>query len=146
MERNRTFVEVARDLGVGSPETVLWAMIMTAYVRGTSTRKVDDLVRALGCESGVSRSTVSPGFGGRGAPPWVALTLLASGGAGRDARHDTGCEKKIAACAGWPYRGRTTGGGRNVDDPVSKRTTRSRTSRSRRGACSQIASTSLSTR
>ncbi len=32
---------------------------MTAYVTGTSTRKVDDLVRALGCESGVSRSTVS---------------------------------------------------------------------------------------
>lgn len=37
----------------------LWAVIMTAYVTGTSTRKVDDLVRALGCESGVSRSTVS---------------------------------------------------------------------------------------
>jgi putative transposase len=32
---------------------------MTAYLTGTSTRKVDDLVRALGCESGVSRSTVS---------------------------------------------------------------------------------------
>ena len=28
---------------------------MTAYVTGTSTRKVVDLVRALGCESGVSR-------------------------------------------------------------------------------------------
>jgi putative transposase len=32
---------------------------MTAYTTGTSTRKVDDLVRALGCESGVSKSTVS---------------------------------------------------------------------------------------
>ena len=32
---------------------------MTAYVTGTSTRKVDDLVRALGCDSGVSKSTVS---------------------------------------------------------------------------------------
>ncbi len=32
---------------------------MTACLTGTSTRKVDDLVRALGCESGVSRSTVS---------------------------------------------------------------------------------------
>ena len=32
---------------------------MTAYVTGTSTRKVDDLVRALGVESGISRSTVS---------------------------------------------------------------------------------------
>jgi putative transposase len=34
-------------------------VIMTAYVTGTSTRKVDDLVRALGCDSGVSKSTVS---------------------------------------------------------------------------------------
>jgi putative transposase len=32
---------------------------MTAYVTGTSTRKVDDLVRALGVESGISKSTVS---------------------------------------------------------------------------------------
>jgi putative transposase len=32
---------------------------MTAYTTGTSTRKVDDLVRALGCDSGVSKSTVS---------------------------------------------------------------------------------------
>jgi putative transposase len=32
---------------------------MTAYTTGTSTRKVDDLVRALGYESGVSKSTVS---------------------------------------------------------------------------------------
>ncbi len=32
---------------------------MTAYVTGTSIRKVDDLVRALGCDSGISRLTVS---------------------------------------------------------------------------------------
>jgi putative transposase len=32
---------------------------MTAFVTGTSTRKVDDLVKALGCDSGVSKSTVS---------------------------------------------------------------------------------------
>ena len=31
---------------------------MTAYITGTSTRKVDDLVKALGCDSGVSKSTV----------------------------------------------------------------------------------------
>jgi putative transposase len=37
----------------------LWSVIMAAYVTGTSTRKVDDLVKALGCESGVSKSTVS---------------------------------------------------------------------------------------
>ncbi len=32
---------------------------MCAYISGTSTRRVDDLVRALGCDSGVSKSTVS---------------------------------------------------------------------------------------
>jgi putative transposase len=40
-------------------DRALWAVIMCAYISGTSTRKVDDLVRALGCDSGVSRSTVS---------------------------------------------------------------------------------------
>ena len=40
-------------------DKALWAVIMTAYITGTSTRKVDDLVRALGCDTGVSRSTVS---------------------------------------------------------------------------------------
>ena len=40
-------------------DQALWAVIMTAYVTGTSTRKVDDLVKALGCASGVSKSTVS---------------------------------------------------------------------------------------
>lgn len=40
-------------------DRALWAVIMTAYVHGTSTRKVDDLVRALGCDTGVSKSTVS---------------------------------------------------------------------------------------
>jgi putative transposase len=40
-------------------DRALWAVIMTAYVTGTSTRKVDDLVKALGCETGVSKSTVS---------------------------------------------------------------------------------------
>ena len=34
-------------------------MIMTAYVTGTSTQKVDDLVKTLRCETGVSKSTVS---------------------------------------------------------------------------------------
>ena len=40
-------------------DRALWAVIMTAYVNGVSTRKVDDLVRALGVESGISKSTVS---------------------------------------------------------------------------------------
>ncbi len=40
-------------------DKALWAVIMAAYITGTSTRKVDELVRALGCDSGVSKSTVS---------------------------------------------------------------------------------------
>jgi putative transposase len=40
-------------------DRVLWGVIMSAYVTGTSTRKVDDLAKALGCETGVSNSTVS---------------------------------------------------------------------------------------
>lgn len=40
-------------------DRALWAVIMTAYITGTSTRRVDDLVKALGCDSGVSKSTVS---------------------------------------------------------------------------------------
>ena len=40
-------------------DRALWAVIMTAYITGTSTRKVDDLVKALGCDSGISKSTVS---------------------------------------------------------------------------------------
>ena len=40
-------------------DKALWAVIMTAYISGTSTRKVDDLVKALGCDSGISKSSVS---------------------------------------------------------------------------------------
>jgi len=40
-------------------DQALWAVIMEAYVHGVSTRKVDDLVVALGIESGVSKSEVS---------------------------------------------------------------------------------------
>jgi putative transposase len=40
-------------------DQALWAVVMEAFVTGTSTRKVDDLVRALGVESGISKSEVS---------------------------------------------------------------------------------------
>lgn len=40
-------------------DQALYAVIMTAYITGTSTRKVDDLVKALGVDSGISKSTVS---------------------------------------------------------------------------------------
>ena len=37
----------------------LFAVVMEAYVHGVSTRKVDDLVKALGLESGISKREVS---------------------------------------------------------------------------------------
>ena len=37
----------------------LFAVIMEVYLHGTSTRKVDDLVKALGADSGISKSEVS---------------------------------------------------------------------------------------
>ena len=40
-------------------DQALFAVVMEAYVRGVSTRKVDDLVRALGADSGISKSEVS---------------------------------------------------------------------------------------
>jgi putative transposase len=43
----------------GSFFPALLAVVMEAYVHGTSTRKVDDLVRALGVEAGISKSEVS---------------------------------------------------------------------------------------
>jgi putative transposase len=40
-------------------DRALLAVVLQAYVHGTSTRKVDDLVRALGVDSGISKSEVS---------------------------------------------------------------------------------------
>ena len=40
-------------------DQALFAVIMEAYITGTSVRKVDDLVRALGADSGISKSEVS---------------------------------------------------------------------------------------
>lgn len=40
-------------------DRALFAVVMEAYVHGVSTRKVDDLVAALGAASGISRSEVS---------------------------------------------------------------------------------------
>jgi putative transposase len=40
-------------------DRALLAVVMQAYVHGTSTRKVDDLVKALGVDSGISKSEVS---------------------------------------------------------------------------------------
>lgn len=40
-------------------DRALWAVVMEAYVHGVSTRKVDDLVRTLGIDAGISKSEVS---------------------------------------------------------------------------------------
>jgi putative transposase len=40
-------------------DRALYAVVMEAYVHGVSTRKVDDLVQALGLEAGISKSEVS---------------------------------------------------------------------------------------
>jgi putative transposase len=40
-------------------DRALWAVVMEAYVHGVSTRKVDDLVVALGIAAGISKSEVS---------------------------------------------------------------------------------------
>jgi transposase-like protein len=40
-------------------DRALLAVVMQAYVHGSSTRKVDDLVKALGVDSGISKSEVS---------------------------------------------------------------------------------------
>ena len=40
-------------------DRALFAVVMEAYVHGVSTRKVDDLVAALGAGTGISRSEVS---------------------------------------------------------------------------------------
>jgi transposase-like protein len=44
-------------------DRALWAVVMEAYVHGVSTRKVDDLVRALGIDAGISKSEVSRIYG-----------------------------------------------------------------------------------
>ena len=40
-------------------DQALFAVVMEAYVHGVSTRKVDDLVKALGADAGISKSEVS---------------------------------------------------------------------------------------
>ena len=40
-------------------DQALFAVVMEAYLHGVSTRKVDDLVRALGADSGISQSEVA---------------------------------------------------------------------------------------
>ncbi len=73
----RTLSTIAGDLGLRIPklrsgsffpallerrrrvDQCLFAVVMEAYLHGTSTRKVDDLVKALGADAGISKSEVS---------------------------------------------------------------------------------------
>ena len=40
-------------------DQALFAVVMEAYLDGVPTRKVDDLVKALGADTGISKSEVS---------------------------------------------------------------------------------------
>ena len=75
--REKTLTTQAGDLGLGIPklrsgsffpvllerrrriDQALFAVVMEAYVHGVSTRSVDDLVKALGSDTGISKSEVS---------------------------------------------------------------------------------------
>ena len=75
--RDRTLTTAAGDLELRIPklrsgsffpsllerrrriDQALFAVVMEAYVTGTSTRKVDDLVAAMGADTGISKSEVS---------------------------------------------------------------------------------------
>ncbi|WP_294178572.1 IS256 family transposase [uncultured Schumannella sp.] len=75
--RPRTLTTTAGDLDLAIPklrqgtffpallerrrrvDQALFAVVMEAYLHGVSTRKVDDLVKALGADSGLSKSEVS---------------------------------------------------------------------------------------
>src|SRR3954447_18882344 len=74
--RSRTLSTTAGDLELSIPrlrsgsffpsllerrrvDQALFAVVMEAYLHGVSTRKVDDLVEALGIDSGISKSAVS---------------------------------------------------------------------------------------
>jgi putative transposase len=75
--RTRTLTTTAGDLNLKIPklrngsffpallerrrrvDQALYAVVMEAYLHGVSTRKVDDLVKALGADTGISKSEVS---------------------------------------------------------------------------------------
>ena len=75
--REKTLTTQAGDLGLGIPklrsgsffpvllerrrriDQALFAVVMEAYVHGVSTRSVDDLVKALGSDTGISKSEIS---------------------------------------------------------------------------------------
>jgi hypothetical protein len=56
----RVALETAgRSSSRAAVSTALYAVVVEAYVQGVSTRSVDDLVEAMGVETGISKSEVS---------------------------------------------------------------------------------------
>jgi putative transposase len=54
-----SLLEPRRRIDVALQAVIMQAVIMQARAEGVSTRRVDDLVAALGIESGISKSEVS---------------------------------------------------------------------------------------
>jgi hypothetical protein len=83
-------------------DQALFAVVMEAYLHGVSTRKVDDLVRALGADSGISKSEVSricadldAEVGGSVNPDWPRCDGADSSGRRNAVDHLSG---RLAAC------------------------------------------------
>ena len=55
-------------------DQALYAVVMEAYVQGISTRSVDDLVEAMGIDSGISKSQTSGSSDGLSVEIHAALT------------------------------------------------------------------------
>ena len=65
-------------------DQALFAVIMEAYLHGVSTRKVDDLVKALGADTGISKSEVLGS-----APTWTTRSRRSATGAWPSSRSRT---------------------------------------------------------
>ena len=76
-------------------DKALWAVIMTAYITGTSTRKVDDLVKALGCDTGRAKGRAVPTANGA-----YLLSLAVPPRRSRDRENHGAC--LLARRANWP--------------------------------------------
>ena len=78
-------------------DRALYAVVIQAYVHGVSTRSVDDLVEAMGVDSGISKSEVS-----RIAPVWMIVGRSAlAPGAHRDQyarRNPVSCGDAEVSC------------------------------------------------
>jgi transposase-like protein len=79
-------------------DQALFAVVMEAYLHGVSTRKVDDLVKALGADTGISKSEVSR----------ICADLDTEVGAFRDAAWPSRCSPTSSSTRPTARRGSTT--------------------------------------